>query len=224
MKTVVFVGLVLSAALGASAFAATPEYKIVDRIKVPDGAFDYATFDAATGRVYMPRGAYTTIIDVKTGKPSQLMSGASDHIALVVPGTTLVVLTQRAGTIRIADTVTDKVVAEFQGEKNPNSAAYDAVTKLVFVLNKESGTATIIDPFQRKLVETIPISLNTLEFPVADGAGPEKVAHRLSLLGVDAMGVNHGDGPQLALAMASRMPGNASITSTSRISGPSSRG
>ena len=171
MKIVAFVGLILSLALTASAFAATPEYKIVERIKVPDGAFDYATFDAATGRVYMPRGAYTTIIDVKTGKPSQLMSGASDHIALVVPGTTLVVLTQRAGKIRIADTTTDKVVAEFQGEKNPNSAAYDAVTKLVFVLNKESGTATIIDPFQRKLVETIAISPNTLEFPVADWAG-----------------------------------------------------
>jgi methionine synthase I (cobalamin-dependent)/5,10-methylenetetrahydrofolate reductase len=40
---------------------------------------------------------------------------------------------------------------------------------------------------------------------VADGAGPEKVARRLAALGVDAMGVNHGDGPQLALAMAERM-------------------
>ena len=40
---------------------------------------------------------------------------------------------------------------------------------------------------------------------VADGAGPEKVARRLEALGVDAMGVNHGDGPQLALAMAERM-------------------
>ena len=115
--------------------------------------------------------AYTTVIDVKTGKASQLASGASDHMALIVPGTTLVVLTQRAGTIRIADTATDKVLAEFQGEKNPNSAAYDPITKLVFVLNKDSGTATIIDPMQRKLVGTIPISPNTLEFPVSDGAG-----------------------------------------------------
>jgi methionine synthase I (cobalamin-dependent)/5,10-methylenetetrahydrofolate reductase len=40
---------------------------------------------------------------------------------------------------------------------------------------------------------------------VADGAGPEKVARRLAALAVDAMGVNHGDGPQLALAMAERM-------------------
>ncbi len=151
--------------------ANAPNYRIVDRIKVPDGGFDYATFDAATGHVYMPRGTYTTVIDVKTGKASQLISGASNHMALVVPGTTLVVLTQSAGTIRIADTATDKVLAEFQGEKNPNSAAYDPITKQVFVLNKESGTATIIDPIQRKLVDTIPISPNILEFPVSDGAG-----------------------------------------------------
>src|SRR6266700_8253379 len=167
--------LVISAAIlagGVPARAANaPNYKIIDRIKVPDGGFDYATFDAAAGHVYMPRGTYTTVIDVKTGKASQLASGASNHMALVVPGTTLVVLTQSAGTIRIADTATDKVLAEFQGEKNPNSAAYDPITKQVFVLNKESGTATIIDPIQRKLVATIPISPNILEFPVADGAG-----------------------------------------------------
>jgi DNA-binding beta-propeller fold protein YncE len=167
--------LLVSAALLAGASlvhaANAPNYKIVDRIKVPDGAFDYATFDAATGRVYMPRGTYTTVIDVKTGKASQLASGVSNHMALVVPGTTLVVLTHSAGTIRIADTATDKVLAEFQGEKNPNSAAYDPITKQVFVLNKESGTATIIDPMQRKLVGTIPISPNILEFPVSDGAG-----------------------------------------------------
>ena len=40
---------------------------------------------------------------------------------------------------------------------------------------------------------------------VADGTGPEKVARRLLGMGVDAMGVNHGDGPQLTLAMAERM-------------------
>jgi methionine synthase I (cobalamin-dependent)/5,10-methylenetetrahydrofolate reductase len=40
---------------------------------------------------------------------------------------------------------------------------------------------------------------------VADGTGPEKVAQRLLRMEVDAIGVNHGDGPQLALAMAERM-------------------
>jgi hypothetical protein len=181
MNCIRFISIFLMSAAMASAFSSAassadyaadePNYRIVDRIKVPDGGFDYATFDAATGHVYMPRGSFTTVVDVKTGTASQLTSGVSDHMALIVPGTTLVVLTQRAGTIRIADTATDKVLAEFQGEKNPNSAAYDPITKQVFVLNKDSGTATIVDPVQRKLVGTMPISPNTLEFPVSDGAG-----------------------------------------------------
>lgn len=161
--------LVAAVILSPAAFAA--EYKIIDRIKVPDGVFDYATFDAATGRVYMPRGAYTTVIDVKTGKPSQLNSAVGDHIALPVPGTNLLVVTQRTGTVRIVDKAADKVLAEFPQGKNPNSAAYDPVSKMVLVLNKDGGDSTLLDPAQRKVVATIPISPNTLEFPVADGAG-----------------------------------------------------
>ena len=147
-------------------------YRIIERIKVPDGGFDYATFDAATGRVYMPRGAFTTVIDAKTRKVSQFASGESNHIALPVPGTNLIVFTQGGkGVVRIVDKATDKTLADLPAGKNPNSAAYDPVTKLAFVMNKESGNATVVDPVARKVVETIPISPNTLEFPVADGAG-----------------------------------------------------
>jgi DNA-binding beta-propeller fold protein YncE len=169
LASVVLLSAVAVAALSSAAIAT--DYKIVDRIKVPDGGFDYATFDAATGHVYMPRGAFTTVIDVKTRKVSQLASGASDHIALPVPGTNLLVLTQRRGVIRIADKETDMVLADLPGGKNPNSAAYDPITKMVFVMNKDSGDAAVIDPMQHKVVATIPISPNTLEFPVADGAG-----------------------------------------------------
>ena len=175
MNTLRALLLISAAALIATATpmraADAPPYKIVERIKVPDGGFDYATFDAATARVYMPRGDFTTIIDVKTGRVSQLTSGASDHIALPIPGTSLLILTQRRGIIRIADAAKDMVLADLLGGKNPNSAAYDPVTKLVFVMNKDSGDAAVIDPVSQKFVATIPISPNTLEFPVADGAG-----------------------------------------------------
>jgi len=42
---------------------------------------------------------------------------------------------------------------------------------------------------------------------VADGSPPEKVAEILRSFGVDMIGVNCGDGPQLSLAMAERMRG-----------------
>ena len=151
--------------------ASPPNYRVTERIKVPDGGFDYATFDAATNRVYMPRGSFTTIIDVKTGAVSRLANGASNHIAIRVPGTNLMVLTQSTGTIRIADWQSDTIVADLPGGKNPNSAVYDPVTKFVFVMNKESGDAAVVDPLAHKILDTIAISPNVLEFPVTDGAG-----------------------------------------------------
>ena len=166
--------ILLVAVMGATAFSSPTlgaEYKIIDRIKVPDGGFDYATFDARTGKVYMPRGSFATVIDVKNREVSELSNGASDHIALPVPGTSVLVLTQRRGIIRILDATTDTVLADLPGDKNPNSAAYDPVTKTVVVLNKESGNATVVDPIKRKVLGTISISDNTLEFPVSDGFG-----------------------------------------------------
>src|SRR3977135_179469 len=86
MKTLSLLGFVVSVALTAPAFAAEPAYKIVDRIKVPDGGFDYATYDAAKGRILMARTDFTTVIDTKTGKLSQLSSAARGHMALPIPG------------------------------------------------------------------------------------------------------------------------------------------
>ena len=137
--------------------AAAPNYKIVDRIKVPDGGFDYANFDQATGRVLMARTDFTTVIDVKTGNVSQLKSAAAGHMALPIPGTTLLVLPQRKGTIRIVDKATDGVLADLPGGKNPDGAVYDPFTKLVFVMNRESAEATVVDPVAKNVVATIPL-------------------------------------------------------------------
>ena len=160
---------VLSIALSASAANAV-DYKIVDRIKVPDGGFDYATFDPATGRVYMARPDSTTVIDVRTGKVSALKSATGAHIAMPLPGSSLLVLTQRAGTVRLVDAATDRVVADLPAGKNPDGATYDPSSKLVFAMNHDGGEATVIDPAAKTVVATIPVG-GELEFAVPDGAG-----------------------------------------------------
>jgi DNA-binding beta-propeller fold protein YncE len=170
------VSLVLSAALLAfvpfahAATAPAPNYKIVERIKVPDGGFDYATVDTATNRLYMPRTDFTTVIDLKTKQVSQLRTAARGHIFLPVPGTTLAVLTQRTGTVRIHDVAKDAVVADIPVGKNPDGAVYDPVSKNVFAMNHDSGDSTVIDIATRKPVASIVIG-GELEFPVSDGAG-----------------------------------------------------
>jgi DNA-binding beta-propeller fold protein YncE len=170
MKTRLLAGMVLSAILSTTVFAAEANYKIVERVKVPDGGFDYATFDSATGRVLMARTDFTTVIDAKTGKVSQLNSAAPGHMAVPVPGTALLVLPQRPGTVRVVDMASDKMLADIPAGKNPDGAVYDSFSKLVFVMNHDSGESTLIDPVARKAVATIPIG-GTLEFPASDGAG-----------------------------------------------------
>ena len=170
MKAISIATLLLSVGVAAAAYAAAPAYKIVDRIKVQNGGFDYATFDPATGQVLMARPNFTTTIDVKTGKVGEIKAAARGHIALPIPGTPLLVVTQRAGNILIVDGKTDKVEATLKGGKNPDGATYDPATKLVFAMNHDSGDSTVVDPATKKVVGTIPIG-GDLEFPVADGKG-----------------------------------------------------
>ena len=166
-RTAAFAGLLLTVAFVTPGLA---DYRIVDRIKVPDGGFDYATFDSATGRVLMARTDFTTVIDAKTGKVSQLNSAAPGHMAVPVPGTSLIVLPQRPGMVRIVDMKTDKMLADIKAGENPDGAVYDPFSKTVFVMNHDSGESTVIDPVARKAVATIPVG-GTLEFPASDGAG-----------------------------------------------------
>ena len=54
MKNLRFSGFVLAALLALPSFAQA-EYKIIDRVKVGDGGFDYAAFNPATNQVLMAR-------------------------------------------------------------------------------------------------------------------------------------------------------------------------
>jgi DNA-binding beta-propeller fold protein YncE len=168
-NSLVLLGALLTCVSSASA-ADAPNYKIIDRIKVQDGGFDYATVDPATSRLYMARTDFTTVIDLKTKAVSQLKSAARGHIALPIPGTNLAILTQRTGTVRIVDLATDMALADIPVGKNPDGAVYDPVTKLVFAMSHDMGTAAVIDTATRKPVASINVG-GELEFPVSDGAG-----------------------------------------------------
>jgi hypothetical protein len=53
---------------GQARAAEPPNYRIIERIKVPDGGFDYATYDAATGKF--------------TADPATADCGHSCHVAV----------------------------------------------------------------------------------------------------------------------------------------------
>jgi YVTN family beta-propeller protein len=203
MRAIRFASLALSMWLSVPVWAAAPAYKIIDRIKVGDGRFDYAVFDDSTNRVYMSRSFTTTVIDVKTGKVSQLDSAANGHMTLPVPGTTLAIVPRAQGMelpiprdapgmIRIVDVKTDSVVTDLPAGINPDGAVYDSFSKLVFVMNHVSGDSTVVDPVKHAVVATIPVG-GTLEFPASDGAGKVFVnvqdQNRIAIIDVKAMKV-----------------------------------
>ncbi|MEA2975977.1 MAG: hypothetical protein QOF19_1497 [Alphaproteobacteria bacterium] len=174
--------LALTVAFAAPSLAADPTYKIVNRIKMPDGYWDYASSDPDKGRVYWARAAYTDVIDVKTDKLSQLPGIGGGHVAVPVPGTPLVVtpLREPKSTVRVSDTATDKVVADLPAGDAPDGATYDPFSKHVYVANHNSSDMTVIDPVAAKVVATIPIGGGKLEFVAADGQGRVFVAVQAS--------------------------------------------
>jgi hypothetical protein len=171
MSRRVVAALVLSAALAVSARA--EGYKVVDRFKMPDGGWDYASSDPEHGRIYWARNeGFTDVIDVRTGKRSQLKNSGNGHLAVPVAGTTLVVLPLREPpkTIRILDTATDKVVADVPGGETPDGATYDPFSKHVFVADRNASEVTEVDAQAGKST-TFPVGGGKLEFPAADGMG-----------------------------------------------------
>ena len=172
MKRTTLAALVLTVATAVPAVAA--EYKVVDRIKLPDGGWDYIVSDAEHGRIIRTRTDGADLIDVKTGKVTTLKNNGNGHMIVPVPGTALGVIPLRMPekTIRIMDTMADKIVADVPGGEAPDGAVYDPFSKHVFVANHNGGTVTEVDPVSGKSLAQIEVGKEgKLEFPASDGAG-----------------------------------------------------
>ncbi len=176
MKTLSLAAFALTVAFAAPAIAADADYKIVDRIKMPDGRFDYASADQSARRIYWPRLDVTNVIDAKTNKVSEMKGATNGHVVVPVPGTTLVV--EPHGTpnntppngIVIVDTAKNAVVTDLPAANFPDGATYDPSSKLVYVMLHNDGVALAVDAKAGKIAATINVG-GKLEFPAADGHG-----------------------------------------------------
>ena len=159
--------------LTAPAFAADAPYKIADKFAMPNGDWDYATSDASKGLIYFVRSDHTDVIHTKTNKVTTLKSTGDGHMAVVVAGTSLIVVPLRKPThmSRIVDTATDTVVADVPSGDSPDSAVYDPFSKHVFVVNHKGSDLTEIDPVAKEVVATVHVGGSKLEFPASDGLG-----------------------------------------------------
>lgn len=167
-----WMGAVMLALAASTAMAATPAYKVVDRIAGPDGGWDYLRVDTAHNQLLIPRASAVMAIDLSTKQVrTGLAPGGRQHIALPLPGGREMLVTNGADNTAIfADSVTGRTIATVPTGKGPDAAAVDPKTGLAFVMGHAGGDVTFIDPKSHKAVGAVTVG-GALEEGAADGSG-----------------------------------------------------
>ncbi len=166
--------LILMAALfPATAFAAPPAgYAVVDRIPGADGSWDYASVDAAGGRLYVARSNAVMAVDLATHKVIDALAPANGaHSAFAIDqGRTVVETDGRSGLTRFIDAASGRVENEIPTGTKPDAAVYEPLSGRVVVMSPGSDTVTEIDAASRKVVASFALA-GGLEAAAADGKG-----------------------------------------------------
>ncbi|HLI65267.1 MAG TPA: hypothetical protein VKU90_02790 [Caulobacteraceae bacterium] len=159
--------------LAPSAQAADPPpYKVIQRVAGPDGGWDYASFDAARGRVYIAHGTQVLSLDVRTNKlDPDFAKGDRLHAVVPVPGSSVLVTTNSGdNSVRILNAANGALIKSLTVADDADGAVYDPFTHFVIVINGDKGLVTLVDPKRREVAGTIQVG-DALEFPAVDGKG-----------------------------------------------------
>jgi DNA-binding beta-propeller fold protein YncE len=168
--------LALAACAVAVASAAVaepgPAYAVVEHIKIPDGGYDFVSFDPALHRLYVSRRDGVTALDAQTGMVTgQLAPAQRSHAVLPLEGgATLLVTDSGSNSAHLVEAASGKSLADIATGGKPDAAVFDPSSDLALVMNGGTGDVTLIDPAARKAVGSIPVG-GALESAASDGAG-----------------------------------------------------
>ncbi len=143
------------------------------------GRTKFATFDAATNKLYVAHTSEVTVID--TGSMAIVghvtgLNGARDVV--LGPNGRGYVTSNRAATVTVFDTKTNATLATLPAGHDVNAVVYDPVSRRIFAMNDDDGTISVIDATRSKAVKTILLPGGEgLEAAVADGEGHIYLAH-----------------------------------------------
>jgi len=164
--------LALVLAFCTAAFAASG-YHLLKRIPLGgEGGWDYLTFDAGSGRLYISRATHVIVLDPASGKVvGDIPDTFGVHGVALAPDLGRGFTSNgRAGTVTIFNSKTLAVIGHVDAGQNPDAIVYDPVSKRVFAMNGRSHDATAIDAATGKVAGTLPLD-GKPEFAVADGQG-----------------------------------------------------
>lgn len=164
------VAMLLASAIG-SAHAADNHYAVSGQIDGPEGAWTFASIDAAKHRLYVGRSGGILAVDLTTKKVTT-WSIEDRRVQMVVPvrDSDLVVATQdQANSGVLVDANSGEILTRIPAGRRPEQAAYDPDSGWVAVM-AGSAEVTLIDPKTKSAVASIPVE-GILEGGVADGKG-----------------------------------------------------
>jgi DNA-binding beta-propeller fold protein YncE len=155
-----------------------------------DARLDYASIDGESRRLYVAREFGVTAVDLDTEQTiRQLVAGQHVHAVIPLPGGRALSTNGDSNTATLFTGKTGKVIAQIDTGNDPDAAAYDSVSGLVFVMNAKDSDATLIDPVGGKAVGRLPLG-GKPEFAVADGYGHlfVNIENRNSTVVIDTVG------------------------------------
>jgi DNA-binding beta-propeller fold protein YncE len=155
-------------ATGPSGYHLAKTYKLGG-----EGGWDYLTFDAATGRLFIARATRVMVVDAGTGKLlGEIPDTPGVHgIALAPELGRGFTSNGRGNAVTIFDLASLKLLGTVETGKNPDAIAYDPATQRVFTFNGGSDDSTAIDAAKGTVAGTLALG-GRPEFAVADGQGP----------------------------------------------------
>lgn len=168
--------LVCSAALLCAAglrAEQTPHYRLTHEVPLPgDEGWDYLTFDAAGGRVFVAHGTKVQIVDsrklILTG---EIGDTAGVHgVALAQDLGHGYISAGRANTVVVFDLKSLAVITRIATGENPDAILYEPTTHRVFTFNGRSRNVSVIDTAKNAVIGTIDVDAKP-EFAATDGAG-----------------------------------------------------
>src|SRR5580693_8203796 len=169
MKTTL---LVLVAA--ATAFAAPPTYKVVNKIKIGGATrWDYAYLDSTNHRLYVSHATQTEVIDTTTDKLVGTIPDTKGVHGIAIANDLNKGFTSDGtdNDVTVFDLKTLKVLSKVKTGQNPDAIIYEPVTHRVFTMNGRSSDSTAIDAKTGSVITaSIPVG-GKPEFAQVDGKG-----------------------------------------------------
>lgn len=152
-------GLLLgTAGLANAALAASSGYHVTKKFVLGgEGSWDFITLDPAGKRLFIARGDHMQVVDVKSGKLLNDMTGFNHVHGALFAGTKGYIIDGGANTVVVFDPQTLRKTGHIAVGTKPDNILYDPANKRLFTFNAGSADASVIDTKSGKLVGTVPL-------------------------------------------------------------------